>query len=218
MRRLILFPGMGGDRRLCQHLHIGGVMLLTPNHRSPLPGASLTEFATALAEEHKIGPDDVVGGVSFGGMLAAEIARLRAVRGLVLLGSCLDPRRKLPKSYQWLEKAGPLLPDAALGLRTWGPILRSRFAPLTPEAEDMLRAMAAVYPVSQIRDFGRMLFSWDGARPACPTLSIHGDKDRIIPLAAAEPGVVLEKAGHAFTLTHAEQTSMHVTAFLAGLP
>lgn len=216
--RLILFSGMGGDRRLCEPLGVPGVTLVAPDHAPAKPRETLAEYAARLAEDHRVGEGDVVGGVSFGGMIAAEISKRRKTAGLVLLGSCIRPRL-LPASYRWLEKIGPLIPDLALHAREVGPLLRWRFAPLTPEAEATMRAMSAVYPVGQIRDFSRMLFGWDGLeQPPCPVLSIHGDMDRIIPLSAAEPGVVLEKAGHAFTLTHAEQTAMHVTAFLAGLP
>lgn len=212
----MLFSGMGGDGALFQALRIPEVDLLTPAHTDPKPGENLVEYAARLAQLFEIGKDDVVGGSSFGGMIAAEIARQRPVSGLVLLGSCLRPSR-LPKPYRLLERFGGLIPDFLLNFRGSRLLLRWRFAPLTAEAERALAKMAQVYDTAQLRAFGRMLFGWSGVEAAsCPVLSIHGDRDRIIPLAAAEPGVVLKDAGHAFTLTHAEETVAEIRAFLRG--
>ena len=78
--------------------------------------------------------------------------------------------------------------------------------------------MARDSPTSPIRAFGRMILGWGGVTVrSCPVLSIHGDKDRIIPLAAAEPGIILKDASHAVTLTHAEQTISAIQEFLMNL-
>jgi pimeloyl-ACP methyl ester carboxylesterase len=171
-------------------------------------------YAARTAETNGISVSDVVGGASFGGMLAAEIARQRPVAGLILLGTCLQPRR-LPWSYKWAERIGRLMPNKGLELRCWKPFLRWRFAPMTTEAEQCLIAMAALCPASRIRAFARMAIHWAGVdQVGCPVLAIHGDRDRIIPVACSEHGVVLRNAGHAFTLTHAEETIVAIEEFL----
>ena len=217
MRRLVLFSGLGGDHRLTRPVAVPGVEVLTPDHAEPHPGEDLPAYARRVADAHGIGAQDVVGGASFGGMLATEIARRRKVSGLVLLGSCARPRR-LPASYRLLERVGPLLPDVFLGLRSWAQLVRRRFAPMTPEGVAVLQAMAADCPPARIRAFGRMLMAWDGVESFdCPLLSIHGDRDTIIPPSCAEPGLMLKDAGHSFTLTHAPQTADAIAAFLAKL-
>jgi len=213
-RRLVLFSGMGGDGRLMQPIRVPGIDVCTPDHVEPAPGEELSRYAPRVAELNSIGASDVVGGASFGGMIAAEIARQRAVAGLILLGSCVRPDR-LPWSYKWIERLGKFIPDRLLGFRSWRPVVRWRFAPVTAEAERCLLAMAATCPTSQIRGFGRMAITWSGVdRFSCPVLSVHGDRDRIIPVGCAEPGLVLHNAGHAFTLTHAEHTIAAIQEFL----
>ena len=217
MRRLFLFSGIGGDHRLTRPVAVPGVEVVTPDHLEPLPGEDLPAYARRVADAHAIGAQDVVGGVSFGGMIATEIARQRRVAGLVLLGSCARPRR-LPSFYRLLERVGPLLPDFFLGLRTWAQFVRRRFAPMTPEGVAILQAMAADCPPSRIRAFGRMLMAWDGVEEFdCPLLSIHGDRDTIIPPPCAEPGLMLKDAGHSFTLTHAPQVGTAIGDFLSRL-
>ena len=212
--RLILFSGMGGDGRLMRPVRVDGVEVLTPDHVPPAPSERLPEYAGRVAELRGVRPADIVGGASFGGMLAAEISRQRPVAGLVLLGTTVHPSR-LPRSYQWVEKMGRLVPDALLGLRTIGPLIRWRFAPLSPEAETTLVEMAGASSADELRAFGRMALDWCGLeRFSCPVLSIHGERDRIIPPRCAEPGLVLKAAGHAFTLTHAAEVGSAIGAFL----
>ncbi len=214
LRRVILFSGMGGDGRLFRPIRIPEAEIVTPDHTEPAPGETLTQYASRMADNLNILPEDIVGGVSFGGMLAGEIARQRPVAGLILLGSCLRPSR-LPRSYRWVERLGRFIPDFVLGLRSWRPLVRWRFAPITRDAETCLIEMAVSCPAAQIRAFGRMVIGWPGVdNVLCPVLSIHGDRDRIIPLRCAEPGLILKDAGHAFTLTHSGQTNSAIREFL----
>jgi pimeloyl-ACP methyl ester carboxylesterase len=217
-RRLLLFPGLAGDARLFKLLKIPGVELAAPDHLEPRHGEDLPDYAARLAHEHRVQAEDVIGGASFGGMLASEIASKIKVRGLVLLGTCHRPRL-LPYSYRVAEKLQFAIPDAALGLRSWLGLIKWRFAPLTPEAETTLRAMSETFPVSYIRRFGRMIMRWKGVEdPPGPKLVVHGDRDRILPISCATPDVVFKGAGHIFTLTHPEETNAAVSTFLKGLP
>jgi pimeloyl-ACP methyl ester carboxylesterase len=213
-RRLVLFSGMGADRRLFRSIRIPEAEIVTPDHSEPAHGETLFQYASRVADNLNIQPADIVGGVSFGGMLAGEIARQRPVAGLILLGSCVQPER-LPWSYRWVELLGRLIPDFLLGLRLWGPLVRWRFAPLTGDAETCLIEMARTSRPAQIRTFGRMVIGWKGIDNIhCPVLSIHGGWDRIIPLKCADPDLILKDAGHAFTLTHPDETNAAIREFL----
>jgi pimeloyl-ACP methyl ester carboxylesterase len=213
-RRLVLFSGMGGDSRLFRAIRIPEAEIVTPDHTEPAQGETLTQYAARIADSLNIQPADIVGGASFGGMLAGEIAQQREVAGLILLGSCLRPGR-LPWSYRWVERVGRFIPDFVLGLRSWRPLVRWRFAPVTRDAETCLIEMAVSYPTAQIRAFCRMVIAWSGVDSVpCPVLSIHGDCDRIIPLKCAEPDLILKDAGHAFTLTHADKANSAIREFL----
>ena len=212
-RRILLFSGMGGDPRLFEKLSLEPFRLVAPEYPDPLPRETLAEYAGRIADANRVGVDDIVGGASFGGMIAAEIAQRRKVAGLILLASTLRPER-LPMPYRWMCRAEPLVPDFVLDLRRWRPLVRWRFSSPTPEAEACIRAMSIACPRSRLRAFGRMLADWRGlTRPPCPFLSVHGARDRMIPVDSAEPSSILEDAGHALTLTHAGETAGAIVAF-----
>lgn len=208
---------MGADSRLMAPIRIPGIEIVTPDHLEPVFGESLSEYAARVADAQGIRPDDIVGGASFGGMIAAEIANQRPVAALILLGTCLKPAG-LPWTFHLMEKIGQLLPDFALNVRLWRPFVRWRFAPASKEIQATLLEMVQQSPTSYIRAFARMIISSPEIKPNhVPTLCLHGAKDRIIPLRCAEPSIVLEDAGHVFTLTHPERTNAEISKFVGAL-
>jgi pimeloyl-ACP methyl ester carboxylesterase len=66
-------------------------------------------------------------------------------------------------------------------------------------------------PTSFIRWASRALIEWSftGELP-CPVYHLHGDRDRLLPLAKVRADRVVEGAGHLLTLTHPDV----VNAFL----
>jgi pimeloyl-ACP methyl ester carboxylesterase len=216
-RRIVLFSGMGGDKRMFGPIRLPGFELITPDHLDPEEGESLASFAERTGEHHGLGADDVVGGVSFGGMLVAQISSSRRLAGAVLLASCHQPRR-LPAGYRAVERLSRALPDALLGLRSWPPLARGRFAPIDDRNAKIMIEMARGYSPVMLRRFGRMIVEWPGVEAfSCPMLAVHGDGDRIIPASCIDAHLVLPAAGHAFTLTHPAPINAAILDFARGL-
>ena len=205
---------MGGDKRMFAPIRAPGFELVAPEHLEPEEGEDLASFASRTAERHGIGADDVVGGVSFGGMLAAQISSRRPVAGVVLLASCHQPRR-LQARYRAVELFSRAIPDAFMGLRSWPPLVRGRFAPVDARSAELLIEMARGYSPAMLRRFGRMIVEWPGVdKFSCPMLAVHGADDRIIPLSCIDAHLVLPAAGHAITLTHPEAIGAAIQDFM----
>ena len=82
--RVVLFSGMAADSRLLRSIRIPEVEIVTPDHAEPVSGETVTQYAALIAEGLFIQPDDIIGGISFGGMLARKIARQRRLVGKVI--------------------------------------------------------------------------------------------------------------------------------------
>lgn len=158
---------------------------------------SLEAVAASMCEAYGIRDGDSVVGSSLGGMVGCEIARLRKLKGLYLVGSAVGPA----EVSHLLARLHPLI----------------RWIPL-----DGLRRCAAVVPSDLTRMFAgndsrfmramcRAIFTWGGGHGVPgPVHRLHGRHDRVIPLPSA---VDLElRGGHLISISHAAECAAYVRA------
>jgi hypothetical protein len=189
--RVVLLPGMGCDARL----HAGIAALVPevvsaawPDHRGC---ADLAGYAERIIARLGLTAADVVGGSSLGGMVAAEIHRRLACRGLVLIGSCDDPRFIRPplRRLTWIGERAPF---AALS-RLPGALGRSSLL------LDMLRRSDPEFLRWACGALGR----WSGARArAGGAWRIHGARDALIRARGQGVDRLVPRAGHVLALSH----------------
>lgn len=206
--KLLLLSGLGADGRLFRELGCPGLDLIMPDHREPESGESLPDYAKRVAERGGVTSDMAVGGASFGGFVAAEIAAQRPCAGLVLIGSALSPLGIHPL-LTVVEKVARGVSDGALrqAFRI-DPRLVSLVGPLSPPHRELLLDMFKTCPVTLLRRGADMVFRWKGvADLRCPVHRIHGAKDRIIRAERREVDAWIEDGGHLPTLTHPEEVS-----------
>lgn len=112
--RLLLLPGLGADRRLFDAQRACTAPIEVIEWIEPHREESLADYAKRLAATIDTSSPFLLGGASFGGMVALEMARHVRPRAVVLIGSCRSPRT-LPWFYRPLAALAPLMPIAALG-------------------------------------------------------------------------------------------------------
>src|SRR5262245_55843221 len=88
---LILLSGMAADERLFEPQRVAFPDLRVPAWIDPLPGESLRGYAARLARRIDPGRPCLVGGASFGGMVALEMAPHLQADACVLIGSVRSP-------------------------------------------------------------------------------------------------------------------------------
>jgi pimeloyl-ACP methyl ester carboxylesterase len=195
---IVLLSGMAADERLFkpQLEAVPGVRVQP--WVAPLPGESIRAYAARLARLADPGRPCVVGGASFGGVVALEMAPHLSALACVLIGSVRSPAG-LPRHWRWLQPVARLGPDvlgvlAAIAARLGGPFLTAgtvrRLRRLAaPEAAFVRWAMCALArwrpgpAVRRVRVF-----------------HIHGAADRVLPVHLGRPDVVVPAGGHALSL------------------
>jgi pimeloyl-ACP methyl ester carboxylesterase len=182
-------PGTGADQRMF------------PDPWGVLPGfvahdwtavrraRSLPELAAAVTAEWNIRDGDSLVGCSLGGMVACEIARLRRIHCLFLVGSATHRAEVNP----WLTTLCPLIDLTPLN---W----------MKLAADKLPGEVAAMFAASDpdfVRAMCKAIFLWSGlGETATRVFRIHGRLDRVIP-PPAQVDLLLE-GGHLVAMTHAE--------------
>lgn len=208
---VVLLPGLGADHRLFQRQQEVVPGLVVPPWPEPRPEDSLSTFAARLAQDIPRSDWLYVGGSSFGGMVAVELAALVRPRGVILIGSCSDPRSISPLARQ-LRALARALPVRAFHPRRWSlPLVLPKFGRLSREDRQLFMSMACETPASFLKWGVAAMLSWRPTPSAAPIHHIHGSADRLIPLRLVHPDRVVPGGGHLLSLTHPRE----VNAFLA---
>jgi len=213
--RVVLIPGLGASARLLdpQRAALPGVEVL--GWAPPLDEETLPSYASRLAATVETDGPVYLGGVSFGGMLATEMARLLPCRGLLLIASCLSGRAVAG----WARPAGRLLrrlPDRLFRPpRGWARLL-TRVSPVSRAQAEALVGMLHEVPPGFVPWGARAICEWPGAGPlAAPLWHIHGDRDPLIPLRSVRPTRVVRGGTHLINVTHAGEVNRFLEEALA---
>ena len=220
---LVLLPGLGADVRLFEPQRTDFPQLISPVWLEPDKNETLAHYALRMAEgiqeslPVQRGPL-ILGGVSFGGMLAAQMAALLKPDAVVLLSSALSPKEIAP-SLKWMAMAGRWMPappgDSA---KFMGRAFIRRLGPMKREHRRFLETMIDAVPFSFLQWAGQAIFGWEGVANVEPKLvRLHGEMDRIIPFPRTGLVHAIRGAGHVPNVSHAEEVNTHLRAIARNL-
>ena len=200
---LILLPGLSASRAVFapQLRHFPD--LIAPDWPAPISGESLAGYAERFAASLMRYQPCILGGMSFGGMLAQEMARHLHPLGLVLIATIRGPDQ-LPRYAKFGRAVRGLIPWLPIrllqsltgvfewpGIRSWFPvrrILAEQFRIADPNLFRWSLEQILLWPVAP--------------EVSCPVWQIHGDSDPVLPASLTTPDRLIAGGGHVLSLTH----------------
>ena len=195
---IILLSGMAADERLFESQLAAFPELRVQPWIEPIPGESLRAYAARLVPLVNPGRPCIVGGASFGGVVALELAAHLPALACVLIGSIRSPAG-LPRRWRLLRPVALLGPDALRVLAALAARFGRRLFPLgvTRRLQRLSRPEAAF-----VRWAMCALVRWRPSEAArqMRTFHIHGAADRVLPIRLARPDVVVPGGSHALSL------------------
>jgi len=173
----------------------------------PVPDSKydLKEYCRFLIDACKISSDDVLIGVSMGGMVAAEIGQQLGNEKIIQVSSCTKIQQ-LSSMISFISPIGTIFPFGSLA-----------HVPNALLPGNCIKLANAMYQDSN-KDFLRWaagaLMGWGGLVPDRQTISILGDKDFIFPLKKQHPTSILSGGSHLMVLTHPEVVGTFIKSHL----
>jgi pimeloyl-ACP methyl ester carboxylesterase len=190
--------------------------LLVPEWPPSHADDSLASFAARLAAAIPVSDALYLGGCSFGGMVALELAALVKPKGVILIGSCRGPESLSPV-LRHLRGPVRALPASVFRPRRWSiPLVRPFIAPLNGDQERLFVEMAAAARPGFLKWGAEAILSWRPSPVTAPVHQIHGANDRVVPLRLVVADVIVPEAGHLLTLTHPAEVNAFLRAVTDG--
>jgi len=199
-RKIYLIPGLGADQRIFKNWDVPGYDLICLNHIEAKKGETIHEYASRFSEGIEDEQPTLVG-ISLGGMIALEIARLKKVRHLILISTLTGPH-ELP----WYFKLSRYVKvHKLISGKMWKLLARQTFPRLTKRTPDSMNDF-----LDMIENASPEFIEWavdavlkweQGALPDSHS-RFHGDKDLLFPVRFTKSNLVkVPKGSHIMAIT-----------------
>jgi pimeloyl-ACP methyl ester carboxylesterase len=208
---LILFSGLGADDAIFVPQRVAFPQLVVPPWPIPKTNDTLDSYSARLAADLVSHGPCVLGGASFGGIVALHVARHLNPLAILLIGSARE-LAEVPAIVRLARRVRPLirwLPVSLLQLLA-APLGSSLAVRLSPHLAGLARQFrrsdprVVVWSIEQLCDWRTT------PTLACPIFRIHGAADRVISPRHTRPEERIVGGGHVISLTH----PMEVNAFI----
>lgn len=203
---IYILSGLGVDQRVFSKIDFEGLHVTYIDWISPLLKESMSDYAKRMSLQI-LDDKPILIGLSFGGMMAMEIAKIIEVQKIVLLASAKNDR-ELPFLYRVIGalKLNRIIPNAFL--KQHNIIVDYFFGISSREDKLMLKKILLDTDPIFLGWAINQILNWRNREIPAPVIHIHGDKDRIIPTSKIKPTYLIENAGHFMTMTHAKEIEM----------
>lgn len=163
----------------------------------------IEEYAKRLAEKITK-PNPIIIGLSFGGMMAMEIAKIIDVKKVILISSC-KTKDELPLQIKMAGALGldNLMPTTLV--KNSKPIVYNFLGTETPSekqiAEDFINNIDEEYLAWAMRSISR----WKNTEIPCPTCHIHGNKDLLLQSTFVNADHIIDGGNHFMIYNKADE-------------
>lgn len=198
--------GLGADQRAFRRIQLPhGYEAVYLDWINPQPNEPLSHYAARLSKSITKDEEFILVGLSFGGMVASEIAKLRKPRKVIIISSlaCCD---ELPWYFRKAGKFG-LHRIVPIGLLKIGTLLRRIFGVGAPEDKAIVYEYVRDVNPFFLRWSLDAIIKWDHHERLPGLVHVHGRNDHLLPPKYLRPDYIIDKAGHLMVLNRPEEVN-----------
>jgi pimeloyl-ACP methyl ester carboxylesterase len=204
--KIYFISGLAADRRVFKNICIpDGFEAVYLDWLPSYKNETLETYALRMSHSINASEPFVLVGLSFGGMLATEIAKKTSPVKTIIISS-IPSAGQLPGYYQFAATL-KLYKVVPIGLIKSAVVLKRLFTTESREDKEILLQMTKDIDPHFIRwALGAILY-WKNSEVPATVYHIHGERDRLLPLRYTKPSHVISKAGHLMVVNRAGEIS-----------
>ena len=209
-----LLPGQGGDERLFQNIEIIGCETKVIILETPLKGESLPDYAKRLSAQIDTTCPFSLVGVSFGGMIAVEMANFLDPKKVIIISSA-KTKDELPYKYKVVKHLRLYKLLNGRILKKMANIVRPIIEPDSKQDHDIFSAMINDRDPDYLKRAVQCVLTWENTKYREDIIHLHGTEDHTIPIKNVKGAIVVEGASHVMVLTEGERIGALINEYLA---
>ncbi|MFK7756153.1 MAG: alpha/beta fold hydrolase [Flavobacteriales bacterium] len=203
--KIYALGGLGADKRTFTYFNLKNHELVCLDWIVPLTDETLEQYAVRYNQLIPSGQHLALLGVSFGGMIMTEVAKLRNPEHTILISSVTTA-----SELRWVYRAaGKLNLDKLVPysfLVKSGRVAHYLFGVKLMKDKELLKSILDDMDPRFLRWAIRVILSWDNEKPI-HALRIHGTSDRVLPISKDKITHPFKKGGHFIIVNEAESIS-----------
>ena len=198
--------GMAADSRIFCHIRLPqGYEAVHLEWIKPEKNESLASYALRLAQRIDTSEPFVLIGLSFGGMLASEIARLRNPMKTIIISS-IGCANELPWYFKRAGRIG-LHRAVPIKLLKAGTIIKNMIGAASKEDKAIIIDYARFADPALVRWSLHAIVNWDQYQRLPGIIHLHGSKDLMLPLRYTHPDYIIKDGGHLMVFNKADEVN-----------
>jgi pimeloyl-ACP methyl ester carboxylesterase len=210
---IYMFSGLGADSLAFQNLHLPGYKIVYIDWIPPQKSESLEHYASRIKSQITT-PEPIVVGLSFGGMVAVEVAKQMPVRKLILISSAKTKKDLATGSFFLFKnlRLYKIIPGSLLKQTNF--MVYTLFGVKSEKDKKALTEILKSNDPHFFRWAMNNILSWKNETIPPHLIHIHGTSDKIIPYSAVKADYGIKGGGHFMVLNYADTISKIILDYL----
>jgi pimeloyl-ACP methyl ester carboxylesterase len=213
MKKIYIFSGLGVDERVFKNLHFENHAVTFIKWITPLNNESLSDYASRLIPQIKTA-NPILIGLSFGGMVVAEVAKQIGTEKIILIASAKG-KEELPFYYR---VAGKLALNKLIlpSILKQSNFLSNWFFGIENDTDRKFLAEILHDTDSTFLKWAiDKIVNWQNSEQYKNLVHIHGTSDRILPARFVKADFFLDGGGHFMTVNKAPELNKLLNTLIA---
>ncbi len=196
---IYFIPGLGADHRVFKRLKDHGLEFEVLEFIPAVPGEDLRQYALRMAEGIDHSQPYILGGMSLGGIISVEIAKVHDP-SLLLMISSVPTSREFPFYLQTFR----YLPVHRILPAKFIKALAPKSRPKDPEVRELLKGQRQDADPAFVKWAVDAVVNWRNREVPEKLIRLHGTRDLLFPGVLCGPRTKVPKGTHTMILSQAE--------------
>ena len=205
--RVYFISGLGADKRAFYKIKLPrGYQAVFLDWIVPLAGESFPDYAKRFSKSIKQDEEFVLIGLSFGGMLASEIAKIVSPKKLIIISS-LSSYKELPWYFKLAGKLG-IHRIISPSLYKQATIMNRFMGAGNQEMKSIVYRYVNNIDPTFIRWSLDVIVHWSHTERLSDLIHIHGSNDHLLPYKYVKADYIVKNGGHLMVMNKAEEVNI----------